>query len=421
MKNNKLTVMAIIIVAIVGIVILKTVIIPPKGDKGSIVTHSNKISTNTPQLLELGSITCVPCKMMAPILDELRKEYSGKLQVRFIDVRKNPEAARQYAISIIPTQVFLDVSGKELFRHEGFFAKQDILSKWTELGYRFEMQLKSHAGTIERFVPAKQDTRRKDMVCGMCEKDIDPGSRVTVDGMNLCSMHCFFILFSCYTGDSNALENKALVTARDSGAIVPIKKAWYVYSFEEKTSRPVISAFKDKNTALNYTRSNGGSVIGYDILRKKELAVRCGFCDRAVYPEDAALVNAGGIYTYGCCSHCAMGVAARTGLDIEVMQPDGLTGEMITVQILNGTVKSIKPGTSVAWFGQRQKPDGTWASAGCFHQGFFRTENNLNKWLDAHPYETGKMISINRALEDKMKLTPQQIQKACKIGECSPK
>jgi hypothetical protein len=116
-----------------------------------------------------------------------------------------------------------------------------------------------------------------------------------------------------------------------------------------------------------------------------------------------------------------LGVAARTGKDIEVHEKDRLTGQGIIVKTLNGQVVSLEPPTAVAWFGQRQKPDGTWASAGCFHQGFFVNADNLKKWVEQHPYETGRLISINQALADKMKLSPQQIQKACKIGECAPK
>ncbi len=82
---------------------------------------------------------------------------------------------------------------------------------------------------------------------------------------------------------------------------------------------------------------------------------------------------------------------------------------------------SLKPTTAVAWFGQRKKLDNTWGSAGCFHQGFFATTDHLQQWLKAHPLETGKLITIQQALADKMKLTPEQIQKACKIGECAPK
>ncbi|MEI7808329.1 MAG: thioredoxin family protein [Verrucomicrobiota bacterium] len=87
-----------------------------------------------PKLLDLGATKCIPCKMMAPILDELKKEYAGKLEVEFIDVWKNPDAGKLYEIQMIPTQIFFDTSGKELFRHTGFYGKDDILAKWKELG-----------------------------------------------------------------------------------------------------------------------------------------------------------------------------------------------------------------------------------------------------------------------------------------------
>ncbi|HRU05365.1 MAG TPA: organomercurial lyase [Candidatus Brocadiia bacterium] len=159
----------------------------------------------------------------------------------------------------------------------------------------------------------------------------------------------------------------------------------------------------------------------WGVLKRKELAARCGFCDRAVYPEDAAVVRVDGLYTWGCCAHCSMGVAARTGKDIEVFQPDGLTGEIVTVKTLGGSVASIEPKTSVAWFGQKKTPDGKWVSAGCFHQGFFVNAENLKKWVEGRPYETGRQITIAKSLADKMKMSPQQIQKACKVGECAPK
>ena len=87
-----------------------------------------------PKLLDLGANRCVPCKAMAPILEELKKEYAGKLEVEFIDVWKNPDAGKPYEIQMIPTQIFFDASGKELFRHTGFYGKDDILAKWKELG-----------------------------------------------------------------------------------------------------------------------------------------------------------------------------------------------------------------------------------------------------------------------------------------------
>jgi thioredoxin 1 len=72
--------------------------------------------------------------MMAPILEELKEEYAGRMDVEFIDVWQNRDAAARYGIESIPTQIFFDVSGKELYRHQGFIAKDDILKKWQELG-----------------------------------------------------------------------------------------------------------------------------------------------------------------------------------------------------------------------------------------------------------------------------------------------
>jgi len=89
-----------------------------------------------PLLLDLGADKCVPCKMMAPILAELETEYEGIFTVAFIDVWKNTDATGKYGIKVIPTQVFFAADGSELFRHEGFYAKEDILAKWRELGLR---------------------------------------------------------------------------------------------------------------------------------------------------------------------------------------------------------------------------------------------------------------------------------------------
>jgi thioredoxin 1 len=91
-----------------------------------------------PTLLDLGADKCVPCKMMAPILEELRETYAGQLDVGFIDVWKDPAPGKEYGIRVIPTQIFLDEHGAELFRHQGFMSREDILGKWLELGYEFE-------------------------------------------------------------------------------------------------------------------------------------------------------------------------------------------------------------------------------------------------------------------------------------------
>ncbi|MDT8302686.1 MAG: organomercurial lyase [Sedimentisphaerales bacterium] len=372
-----------------------------------------------PRLVDLGADKCIPCKMMAPILEELKSEYEGTLIVDFIDVWKNPDEGPKYGIKLIPTQIFFDASGKELFRHEGFYSKEDILTKWKEFG----VDLSVSQPSFERLEPAQLDDRGKGNICYMCDGDIVPKTLVTVStekgSVRLCCPHCYFIMYSCLTEDKADFEKKVSVTDWAMDAPVAASEAFYLYSLDDQTGRPIIKAFANKIRPEQM--ASGGIVINWQALQERELSIRCGFCDRACYPQDAAEVIAGGIRTYGCCSHCALGVAARSGLDIEVHERDRLTGEPIVVKTLDGEVASLEPSTAIAWFGQRKKADGTWGSAGCFHQGFFVTVENLKKWVEQNPYETGRMISIQQALANKMKLSPQQIQKACKIGECVPK
>ncbi|MBC7358941.1 MAG: thioredoxin family protein [Desulfacinum sp.] len=85
-------------------------------------------------LVDLGAHKCIPCKMMAPILDELKKEYDGRAAVLFIDVWENREAARRFGIRAIPTQIFYDKEGREVFRHVGFLNKKSIVHVLRKLG-----------------------------------------------------------------------------------------------------------------------------------------------------------------------------------------------------------------------------------------------------------------------------------------------
>ncbi len=87
-------------------------------------------------IMELGATTCIPCKKMVPVLEELAKELQGKLDVQFVDVNKRGDLAEKYRIFAIPTQIFFDKNGKELFRHEGFYPKGDIIAKLKELGLK---------------------------------------------------------------------------------------------------------------------------------------------------------------------------------------------------------------------------------------------------------------------------------------------
>jgi thioredoxin 1 len=94
----------------------------------------NTIPQSLPLLVDVGADRCVPCKLMAPILEELRKEYGGVLEVEFVDAWKNPEEARKYRVKGIPTQIFYDGAQKELGRHMGYASKEDILREFEQLG-----------------------------------------------------------------------------------------------------------------------------------------------------------------------------------------------------------------------------------------------------------------------------------------------
>lgn len=372
-----------------------------------------------PRLVDLGADKCIPCKMMAPILADLKKEYAGKMEVEFIDVWKRPDAGRSYKIKLIPTQIFFASSGKELFRHEGFYGKEDILKKWKELGVDFQ----GHpAAGIARELPVKADSRSRETVCFMCDGDIDARTKVVVKGQSeqrlLCSPHCYFIYFSSIIGaDPKTEEARVSVTDWSTGQTAPAAKASFLYGMDAK-GRPTVKAFASEETATLEQQKSPGNIVSWDLLRSKEMATRCAFCDRAVYPEDACGVKFGSTHGHGCCTHCSMGVAARLKQDIEVEARDGLTGEIIKVKTVDGQIASLEPATATAWFGQVKDPAGKWVSAGCFKQGFFVSEANLQKWLDARPAMTGRQITIAQALADKMKLSPEQIAKACKLGEC---
>ena len=97
---------------------------------------SQPASGKLPRMVDLGADKCIPCKQLAPILEELKKEYAGRVNVEFIDVWKNPKAGEPYKISVIPTQIFYDVDGKEVWRHVGFLPKADFVTKFKELGVK---------------------------------------------------------------------------------------------------------------------------------------------------------------------------------------------------------------------------------------------------------------------------------------------
>jgi thioredoxin 1 len=101
-------------------------------------TSSPIAGSGLPQLIDLGSDSCVPCQMMAPELEALAAEYAGSVEVVIVDVNNTKEGAtlaQQLSIRVIPTQVFIDPAGNELRRHEGYISKDDMVALFHQLGY----------------------------------------------------------------------------------------------------------------------------------------------------------------------------------------------------------------------------------------------------------------------------------------------
>ncbi len=104
----------------------------PTSMPASAATTGKKL----PRVVDLGADKCKACKDLAPILAALKKEYEGRVIVEFIDVWKDPKAGEPYKISVIPTQVFYDRDGNEVWRHVGFLPKEDFVKKFAELGVK---------------------------------------------------------------------------------------------------------------------------------------------------------------------------------------------------------------------------------------------------------------------------------------------
>ena len=147
LKMNSLKLILLVIVMTAGIFCLAQQ--PQVASTNKAADKATK--AKLPKLLDLGAKKCIPCKMMAPILEKLAKEYAGVMDVEFIDVwqEENAEKAERYGIESIPTQIFFDADGKELARHSGYISEEDIFKKWKELGYDFEKLKKDKADKVK--------------------------------------------------------------------------------------------------------------------------------------------------------------------------------------------------------------------------------------------------------------------------------
>lgn len=87
-------------------------------------------------MVDLGAKSCVPCKMMAPILEKLERDYKGRAAIVFLDVWKEPDQAKRFGIKVIPTQIFYDKQGTEVLRHTGFMGEEAIVAQLKKMGVK---------------------------------------------------------------------------------------------------------------------------------------------------------------------------------------------------------------------------------------------------------------------------------------------
>lgn len=93
-------------------------------------------ASGKPTVADFGARTCIPCKKMAPILEELNRELKGRANVTFTDVWAAQALAKDYRVQMIPTQIFFDAKGREVKRHMGFMDKAEILKELKALGMK---------------------------------------------------------------------------------------------------------------------------------------------------------------------------------------------------------------------------------------------------------------------------------------------
>jgi thioredoxin 1 len=122
MKKNKLALIALIALGMIA----ATVVGQPKSSKSTTPSNTNNDSPLV-TFVELGSVKCVPCRQMQPVM-KAKQKYGDQVNVVFHDVWTDGGSpqAKIYKIRLIPTQVFLDAKGKEFFRHEGFYPEEEI-------------------------------------------------------------------------------------------------------------------------------------------------------------------------------------------------------------------------------------------------------------------------------------------------------
>ncbi len=108
-----------------------------KGDSGT-PSDGKPPTTNAklPKMIDFGREQCLPCKAMMPILEALKKKYKDKATIEFVSTVKHRDVAFEHNVRRIPTQIFFDADGNEVWRHEGFFSREKIEEQFRKMGVK---------------------------------------------------------------------------------------------------------------------------------------------------------------------------------------------------------------------------------------------------------------------------------------------
>jgi thioredoxin 1 len=123
----------VLVVAAIGIPLILKAVDHVRSNRLAEVKASQPATL--PKFLDIGTTTCAPCKAMLGVMADLRLDFPEKLDVQFINIQEDRDALNRYGIKIIPAQIFYSPEGKEIYRHTGFFATNDVVAKWKQLGY----------------------------------------------------------------------------------------------------------------------------------------------------------------------------------------------------------------------------------------------------------------------------------------------
>jgi thioredoxin 1 len=130
-QKNRITSLAALAVSVV------LLMAPSFARPGLAAPRPSAAHAALPRMVDLGRGQCAPCKMMVPVLEELKREYAGVIEIEYIDIAKNPDAMQKLGLPVraVPFQIFYDGSGTIVRNHYGYMSKEEIVQLFKDLGF----------------------------------------------------------------------------------------------------------------------------------------------------------------------------------------------------------------------------------------------------------------------------------------------